>query len=241
MTANKQRLFSEIFNEQDFLAFDKDIREALEETAELQYVVEPRITGVEAILIYEQGTLKSVTDQAGPVTPSVKTILTVPLTFIPLRKETPVPSCLEIVADIYMEEAAFAQLNQEMRMKHLATFSDPRAAVEDSLHQTDARISAKRPMNYFCSGIGKKAEVKGATHYEIRLALQELGLRVNRPHIQLRHGMREVIDHCRSLRAEAGNFPYPVEGALIRVNSLDLQERLSRISGHRTGTAVFRF
>jgi len=241
MTANKQRLISEIFNEQDLLAFDKDIKELLEETAELQYVVEPRITGVEVILIYEQGALKSVTDQAGPVTPSVKTILTVPLTFIPLRKETPVPDWLEIVADIYMEEAAFAQLNQEMRRKNLATFSDPRAAVEDSLHQTDARISAKRPMNYFCSGIGEKAEVKGATHYELRLALQELGLRVNRPHIQLRHGMREVIDQCRHLRAEAGNFPYPVEGALIRVNSLDLQERLSRTSGHRTGTAVFRF
>ena len=96
-------------------------------------------------------------------------------------------------------------------------------------------------MNYFCWAIGKKAEVQGSTHYELMLALQELGLRVNRPHIQLRHGMREVIDQCRHLIAEAGNFPYPVEGALIRVNSLDLQERLSRTSGHRTGTAVFRF
>jgi len=237
----QEPLIPEIFNEQDLLVFDRAMRELLEEPAELQYVVEPRITAVEVILIYEQGALKSVTDQAGPVTPSVKTILTVPLTFVPLRKETPVPDCLEIVADIYMEEAAFAQLNQERRRKNLATFSDPRAAVEDSLHQTDARISAKRPLNYFCSCIEKKAEIQGATHYELMLALQELGLRVNRPHIKVSKGIPEGIDHCRRLRAVKGDFPYPVEGALIRVNSLNLQEKLSRASGHWRGKVVFRF
>jgi NAD-dependent DNA ligase len=87
----------------------------------------------------------------------------------------------------------------------------------------------------------RKAEVQGSTHYELMLALQELGLRVNRPHIRASDGIREVIDHCRHLRAEAGNFPYPVEGALIRVNSLDLQERLRHASGNLPGTVVFRF
>jgi DNA ligase (NAD+) len=231
----------EIFNEQDLLAFDKDIREALGVAAELEYVVEPRITGVEVILIYEQGALKSVADQAGPVTPSVKTILTVPLTFIPLRKETPVPDCLEIVADIYMEEAAYAQLNQERRRKNLATFSDPRAAVENSLHQTDPRISTKRPLNYFCSDAGNKTGLRAATHYELMIALQELGLRVNRPHLHVSSGMHEAADHCRRLRAETGTFPYPVKGALIRLNSLDLQERLADISGNRRDRAVFKF
>jgi DNA ligase (NAD+) len=73
------------------------------------------------------------------------------------------------------------------------------------------------------------------------VALQELGLRVNRPHIKVGNGVHEVIDHCQRLRAKNRDFPYPVEGALIRVNSLDLQARLGHASGHWKGTVVFRF
>ncbi|HEX9911141.1 MAG TPA: hypothetical protein VGA86_09655, partial [Desulfatiglandales bacterium] len=152
-----------------------------------------------------------------------------------------VPGYLEIMADVYMDSEPFARLNQERTAKNLASFSDPRAAVEDSLLQTDPRISAKRPLNYFCSGTGKRPDLQAVTHYELMVGLQELGLRVNRPHIKVGNGIHEVIDHCRRLRAERGNFPYPVEGALIRVNSLDLQAKLAKISGVRRGRVVFKF
>ena len=145
-----------MLNEQDLLVFDGEMREFLAEPAVLQYVVEPRITAVEVMMIYEKGSLRSASTQTGPVTTSVKTILTVPLTFVPLRKERSVPDYLEIRTDVYMEAEAFARLNQERAKKNLASFSDPRAAVEDSLLQTDPRISAKRPLNYFCSGTGKR-------------------------------------------------------------------------------------
>jgi DNA ligase (NAD+) len=174
------------------------------------------------------------------VTSSFKTILTVPLTFVPLRKERSVPDYLEIRSDVYMEAEAFARLNQERAKKNLPSFSDPRAAVEDSLLQTDPRVSAKRPLNYFCSGTGKSADLQAATHYELMVSLQELGLRVNRPHIKVCNGVHEVIDHCLRLRAEKGNLPYPVEGALIRINSLDLQARLARASRDRRGMAVLK-
>lgn len=231
----------ELFNEQDLLIFDSEIREFLKEPSGLQYVVEPRIKAVEVTLIYEHGSLTSASTQEGPVTTSVKTILTVPLTFIPLRKETTLPDDLEITADVYMEAEAFTRLNQERTTKKLSAFSNPRAAVEDSLRQTDPRVSAKRPLNYFCSGSGSKTEIQAATHYELMIALQALGLRVNRPHIKVGHGIHEVIDHCRQLREAKENFPYPVEGALIRVNSLELQARLSHGSGILSEAAVFRF
>jgi DNA ligase (NAD+) len=237
----EQQLIFEVFNEQDLRVFDQEVRELLEEPAVLQYVVEPRITAVEVVMIYEQGSLRSASTQRGPVITSVKTILTVPLTFIPLRKERTVPDYLEIRADVYMEREALARLNRERTGKNQPSFSDPRAAVEDSLFQTDPRISVKRPLNYFCSGTGEKAEVPEATHYDLMIALQELGLRVNRPHIKLANGIHEVIDHCRRLRAERENFPFPVEGALIRVNSLDLQAKLPHTSRNRRGTAVLRF
>lgn len=241
MTINQKQLIPELFNEQDLLTFDGEIREFLAEPEVLQYVVEPRITAVEVMMIYEKGSLRSASIQTGPVTASFKTILTVPLTFVPLRKERSVPDYLEIRSDVYMEAEAFACLNQERAKKNLPSFSDPRAAVGDSLLQTDPRVSAKRPLNYFCSGTGKSADLRAATHYELMVSLQELGLRVNRPHIQRVGGIHEVIDHCLRLRAEKGNFPYPVEGALIRINSLDLQARLARASGGRRGTVVFRF
>ncbi len=234
-------MISEIVLEQDLLAFDGEMRELLEEPADLQYVVEPRITAVEVVMIYEQGSLRSASTRTGPVTPSVKTILTVPLTFIPLRKERTAPDYLEIRADVYMDAEALARLNQERTGRNLPPFSDSSAAVEDSLLQTDPRISAKRPLNYFCLGTGQEAEFKAATHYDLMVALQELGLRVNRPHIKVANGIHDVIDHCQRLRAERANFPYPVEGALIRMNSIDLQARLARTSGDQRGKVVFRF
>jgi DNA ligase (NAD+) len=237
----QEQLISELFNEQDLLVSDEEMRKSLAEPAVLQYVVEPRITAVEVVMIYEKGSLRSVSAQRAPVTASVKTILTVPLTFVPLRKERPVPDYLEIMADVYMDSEPFARLNQERTAKNLASFSDPRAAVEDSLLQTDPRISAKRPLNYFCSGTGTRPDFQAATYYELMVAVQELGLRVNRPHIKVGNGIHEVIDQCRRLRAERGNFAYPVEGALIRVNSLDLQAKLAQISGVRRGRVVFKF
>jgi DNA ligase (NAD+) len=241
MKSEQPERISELFNEQDLLTFDREIREFLAEPEILQYVVEPRITAVEVMMIYEKGSLRSASTLTGPVTTSFKTILTVPLTFVPLRKERSVPDYLEIRSDVYMEAEAFACLNQERAKKNLPSFSDPRAAVGDSLLQTDPRVSAKRPLNYFCSGTGKSADLQAATHYELMVSLQELGLRVNRPHIKTAGGIHEVIDHCLRLRAEKGNFPYPVEGALIRINSLDLQARLARASGDRRGMVVFKF
>jgi len=241
MNKHQQEPPLELFSEQDLLDFDGDIREFLKEPSGLQYVVEPRITAVEVTLIYEQGSLRSASTRTGPVTTSVKTILTVPLTFIPLRKETTVPDNLEITADVYMETEALSRLNQERTAKTLPAFSDPRAAVEDSLSQADPRVSAKRPLNYFCLGSGSKTGIQATTHYELMIALQDLGLRVNRPHIKVGRGIHEAMDHCRHLREAKENFPYTIEGALVRVNSLDLQEKLRQASGNLSGAAVFRF
>ena len=232
---------SELFTEQDLLVYDSDVRELLKEPRSLQYVVEPKITGVEVAMVYEQGSLRSASARTGPVTTSVKTILTLPLTFVPLRKEINAPAHLEITADFYMETEALSRLNQERKAKQLPAFSDPREAVEDSLCQTDPRVSAKRPLNYFCSGIVEEAGIQAATHYERMIALQDLGLRVNRPHIKVVHGIREVIDLCLSLGVEKEKLPYPVEGALIRVNSLDLQKRLCHTSSDRKAFVLFRF
>ena len=237
----QEQAILELFNDQDLLVFDREMRESLEESEALQYVVEPRITAVEVVMMYDQGSLRAASTRTGPVTASVKTILTVPLTFIPLKKERTVPASLEIKADVYMDTEAFARLNEERIGRNLPSFSDSRAAVQDSLLQTDPRIAAKRPLNYFCSGTGENAELQAATHYDLMVALQELGLRVNRPHLKVGNGIHETIEHCRRLRAERGTFPYPVEGARIRLNSLALQEKLRQASGNLSGAAVFRF
>jgi DNA ligase (NAD+) len=237
----QQQSISELFTEQDLLAFDRETREFLQGPSVLEYVVEPRIVAVEVALIYKEGSLTSASTRTGPVTTSVKTILTVPLTFIPLQKEMTVPDSLEITADVYMEAEAFSLVNQDRTAKKLPAFPDPKAAVEDSLCQTDPRVSAKRPLNYFCSGAGSRTAIQAETQYELMIALQVLGLRVNRPHIKMGRGIHEVIDRCQQLREAKENFPYPLEGALIRVNSLELQERLSHGSGNAHEKVVYRF
>ena len=128
-----------------------------------------------------------------------------------------------------METQAFDELNREMKSRDSTGYAGPKTAASESLIQQDHRITAKRPLSIFCYDVG---DIKGQTfetHNTMMNALQEWGFRVNRPHLKIFHDLSEAIEYCHDLEAKSSQFPYPMGGALIRVNDLALQKKL----GHR--------
>ena len=203
---------------------------------QIAYTVEPKIDGLAVELVYEKGGLTIASTRGDgyvgeDVTMNVKTILTVPLTLVSFMGPNPVPEHLEVRGEVYMEGPVFALLNEERSSKGLPPFANPRQAAVGSLRQLDSRITAKRELNMFCYGIGRLEGEAPATQYDLMVALQQWGLRVNRPYLQVCKNVRETIDYCHHLESIREEFPYDLDGAVIKVNRRDLQADLGATSG----------
>ncbi|MFH1596718.1 MAG: NAD-dependent DNA ligase LigA [Pseudomonadota bacterium] len=216
------------FSEAAARDFDERLRRFLRATQEFHYVMEPKVDGCAIELVYEQGRF-SVGSTRGDglrgenVTQNLKTIHTIPL--MVLTAAEPAPELLEVRGEVYMDLREFEQLNQERLARGEPAFANPRNAAAGSLRQLDPGITAARPLKIFCYGVG---EVKGrsfATHWEALQTLKKWGFRVN-DLIERGVGMEAAIDYHRRLEHQRHRLPYEIDGMVVKVDSLALQERL---------------
>jgi len=234
------------FDPQQIFDFDKRVRKFLKDDTPVNYTVEPKIDGLAVELIYEKGAL-SVASTRGDgrvgedVTRNIKTILNVPLTLKSRKTSLPIPEILEVRGEVYMDLAAFETLNRKRAAQNEALFANPRNAAAGSLRQLDSRITAKRPLDMFCYGVGNAHTLPFKTHWDIMMALQHWGLRVNRPHIVVCDTLDEVVTNCRNFEETRGQFPYEIDGAVIKVNPLELQSRLGEKSRSPRWAIAYKF
>jgi len=216
------------FSEAAARDFDDRLKRFLRATQEFHYVMEPKVDGCAIELVYEQGRF-SVGSTRGDglrgenVTQNLKTIHTIPL--MVLTAAEPAPELLEVRGEVYMDLREFEKLNQERLARGEPAFANPRNAAAGSLRQLDPGITAARPLKIFCYGVG---EVKGrsfATHWEALQTLKKWGFRVN-DLIERGVGMEAAIDYHRRLEHQRHGLSYEIDGMVIKVDSLALQERL---------------
>jgi len=223
------------YHVQDVTDFDEGTKKFLRDDTSIDYTVEPAIDGLAVELAYKKGAL-SVASTKGDglvgenVTPNIRTILSVPLTLIEPADRKPIPDLLEVRGEVYMETDAFETLNLDRIERGFPPFKNTQNAAADSLIQLDPRITAKRPLNIFCFGIGEMSGPKFSTQYELMVALQQWGFRVNRPYIRVCSTISEVIDYCHHLEETRDQFPFEIYGAVVKVNQLDLQAKLGQKS-----------
>jgi DNA ligase (NAD+) len=234
------------FSDKDIMDFDKRIKKLLGDTPGSQYTVEPKMDGVAVELVYEDGSL-SVASTRGDgyigedITGNIKTVLSVPLTLTQPEGGRPIPALLEARGEVYMETEAFEALNAKRLDKNLQAFANPRNAAAGSLRQLDSRVTAKRPLNMFCYGIGEISGPEFDTQYELMLSLQQWGLRVNRPYLKICNTIAEAVDYCHHLEDIRNQFPFEIDGAVIKVNQLKLQARLGQKSRSPRWALAFKF
>ena len=256
--AQPQEAFSEVkhrlpmlslengFDDQDIKDFEIRIKRFLKDDISIDYTVEPKMDGLAVELVYEKGALTVASTRGDGfvgenVTANIRTILSIPLTLTGPADGRPIPDLLEVRGEVYMEEDAFETLNRNRIERNLPAFANPRNAAAGSLRQLDPRITAKRPLNMFCYGIGEISGPEFNTQYELMITLQQWGLRVNRPHIRVCRTTREVIDYCHQLEETRVQFPFETDGAVIKVNQLALQARLGQKSRSPRWALAFKF
>ncbi len=257
-SAQPQAAFSEVkhrlpmlslesgYHVQDVTDFDERTKKFLRDDTSIDYTVEPEIDGLAVELVYKKGAL-SVASTRGDglvgenVTPNIRTILSVPLTLIEPADGKPIPDLLEVRGEVYMETDAFETLNRDRIERDFPPFKNTQNAAAVSLRQLDPRITAKRPLNMFCFGIGEMSGPKFSTQYELMVALQQWGFRVNRPYIRVCSTISEVIDYCHHLEETRDQFPFEIDGAVVKVNQLDLQAKLGKKSSSPRWALALRF
>lgn len=234
------------FRDGDIRDFDTRIRRFLGDGSAFNYTVEPKIDGLAVELVYERGRL-SVASTRGDgvvgedVTANVKTILSIPLVLSAPSDAPPIPELLEVRGEVYMEIEAFHDLNNRNASRNLPLFANPRNAAAGSLRQLDPRVTAKRPLSMFCYGVGELRGTSFETQKELMVSLQQWGLRVNRPAIRECNDVEEVIATCQDLEAKRDQFPFEIDGAVIKVNQRSLQTRLGEKSRSPRWALAFKF
>ncbi|MBW1861830.1 MAG: NAD-dependent DNA ligase LigA [Deltaproteobacteria bacterium] len=234
------------FRDQDIRDFDARIKRFLGDDSPFEYTVEPKMDGLAVEIVYEKGLLTVASTRGNGyvgegITLNIKTILTVPLSLSPPKEGKPIPDLLEVRGEVYMEMENFEALNRNRVKRDLPSFANPRNAAAGSLRQLNPRVTAKRPLNMFCYGIGDISGPKMETQYELMICLQQWGLRVNRPYIRVCDTIDDVTDYCHHLEDMRPQFPYEIDGAVIKINQLNIQARLGEKSRSPRWALAFKF
>lgn len=210
-----------VFSKEELFAFDKRIQESVNETVE--YVCELKIDGLAVSLVYQNGELLyGATRGDGTVgediTHNVKTIHSVPLTI-------PYLGDLEVRGEIFMPKKSFEQLNKQREKDGVELFANPRNAAAGSVRQLDSRIAAKRKLDTFLYMVPDAEDYDCETHYESLQWISSLGFKTN-PHTRICKSIQEVWDYIEEYTLKRSTLSYEIDGIVIKVNRLRLQDQL---------------
>lgn len=216
-----------VFDENDLSLFDARIKKRLGSDADLQFSCEPKVDGVAVSLLYEQGELvRAATRGDGVVgediTHNVRTIRAIPLVI----RTSELPTTFEVRGEIFLSKSGFERVNRSAQARGEKCFVNPRNAAAGTLRQLDARIAAGRPLQMYCYSIGVVENFQlPACLSEVFELLESWGLPVN-PERDVVPDIAGCHDYCHRLLAKRPQLDYEIDGAVLKVNQLELQRTL---------------
>ena len=230
-------------DQEETYEFEERIQRFLKTTEAIEYAAEPKIDGVAVELVYDEGRFVVGSTRGDGVngediTLNLKTIRSIPLTL--RRDKRAPPTRLEVRGEVFLSRQAFQQMNQEREEEGQPAFANPRNAAAGSLKQLDSTITAKRPLDIFCHGMGEIAAADFASHLEFLQALRDWGLKPV-PGARLCHGLEQVLRYRDQMEAQRDELPYEIDGLVIKVNSVELQRRLGEIARSPRWAIAYKF
>lgn len=231
-----------VFDEASYLAFNKRVQDRLKSTDALTFCCELKLDGLAVSLLYEDGLLvRAATRGDGTtgenITANVRTIRAIPLR---LQGEN-IPRRVEIRGEVFLPQAGFEKINEEARRSGGKIFANPRNAAAGSLRQLDPRITAKRPLTFFCYGVGllEGGELP-ASHLGRLQQFKAWGLPVS-DRIRLCSTPEEVLAFYHQVEADRPTLGFDIDGVVIKVDSLALQETLGFVARAPRWAVAFKF
>ena len=206
------------FSREELEAFDQRVRK---EFPSISYVCELKIDGLSISLTYENGVLVTGATRGDgsvgeDITENLKRVKDIPLVL-------PEPVNITVRGECYMPRASFDRVNQIRQENGEPEFANPRNAAAGTLRQLDTKIVAKRNLATFL--YQEVSPTDQSSQEGVLEKLARLGFVVNRERV-LAEDMEQIWDFIQKVAQLREDLPYDIDGIVIKVNDLAVQEEL---------------
>lgn len=237
------------YNSDDLIDFDRRARE-LGEVDIIEYCVEPKFDGGSISLIYEndllaRGATRGNGVEGDEITTNVRQIRSIPLsaTFSKYNLQQ-----IEIRGEVLINKNNFKKYNESLVEQELPPLANPRNAASGTLRIKDSSEVRKRNLEAFVYNIsdytllpGKSAPKELKTHAGALELLWDLGFRSPQKEKKVFKGIEKVIEYCNDFESKRDDLPYEIDGMVIKVNDLELQDRLGMTTHHPRWAIAYKF
>ena len=237
------------YNAEDLLEWDRKARE-LSGRETIEYCVEPKFDGASISLIFEgdrftRGATRGDGVQGDDITANLRRIRSLPLSAgfagLGIRQ-------IEIRGEVLMTKAHFKQYNDLLAEQNLPPLANPRNAAAGTLRLKDPAEVGRRNLEAFLYHVSYTLTDPGQdlppalqTHSGSLDLLWDLGFRSPKKEKRVFQGIRAVIDHCLDFEQHRDDLPYEIDGMVIKVNEITLQEKLGMTTHHPRWAIAFKF
>ncbi|MCA9130527.1 MAG: NAD-dependent DNA ligase LigA [Planctomycetales bacterium] len=192
---------------------------------EVAWVLELKIDGVAASILYENGVLtRAVTRGNGRVGDDIThNVRTIP--DLPLRLNGNAPKLLEVRGEAYMTNQDLAQLNLTRAEQGLPAFANTRNVTAGTIRLQDPKLASERRMRFFCHGVGFCEGLQATNHMDFLAELQDFGLPTT-PHVHLFHSAEQVLEQIDAVQSQLHELDFEVDGLVLKVNNFLQREKL---------------
>lgn len=225
---------SDVFSEDEV----RDFIRKVEDEVSPEYVCEQKIDGLGVSLIYEAGKLvRGVTRGDGlvgeDITHNVRTIKSIPL-------ELTKPVDIEVRGEIFMHKSTLEKLNKKREEEGKPKLQNVRNAAAGSIRQLDSKVAAERELDNFVYYLPNPSDFGIKTHLEALQFMGDLGFKIN-PHNKLVKNIDEIISYIEKEAETRKSLSYEIDGIVIKVNDVSLQEKLGNTAKYPRWAVAFKF
>lgn len=236
------------YDAEDLIDFDRKAREQ-SGLVHIQYCVEPKFDGASISLIYEddqfvRGATRGDGVEGDEITNNLKQIRSIPLS---AKFSKHGIRQIEIRGEVLMNKDNFRKFNEQMLSQNLPPLANPRNAASGALRIKDTKEVAKRNLEAFLYHISYVNTESGElpkplqTHEGSLQFLWEMGFRSPAKEKKLCNGIEEVIAYCKDFESKRDDLPYEIDGMVIKVNDIEVQEKLGMTTHHPRWAIAFKF
>ncbi|WP_299185782.1 NAD-dependent DNA ligase LigA [uncultured Psychrobacter sp.] len=230
-----------VFDYDELHAFMRRINDRLSDAQQNpEYEIELKLDGLAVSLKYAYGRfIQAVTRGDGQtgedITQNAKTIRNLPLWLADAADI----ELLEVRGEVLMPKAGFERLNRLAEENDGKTFANPRNAAAGSLRQLDPAIAASRPLAFYCYSVNQGLPENISTQSAALAWLKDIGFTVSA--VEVVQNPREAQAYYESVIETRDDLPFEIDGTVIKVNSLALQQQLGFLSREPRWATAYKF
>ena len=237
------------YDAEDLNKFDAQVRK-LTERENITYTVEPKFDGGSIALIYENDMLVRAATRGNGEMGEEITIQSRTIKSLPLEAAFSSKGIYraEVRGEAVISKERFKAINAFRAEEGLSLLANSRNSATGGLRTKDPSETARRQLDAFIFQLGYAVDKNGRdvlptikSHHDAIDFLGNIGFKVSRGEKKLCHGIQEVIDQCNHWALIRDEYPFEIDGMVIKVDSFDLQDMCGYTSHHPRWAIAYKF